>query len=288
MTFYELTSNALSVSINELGAELSSLRDAEGRELLWTGGSVWARHAPVLFPIVGRVPDDRFRVAGREYEMTQHGFARDLPFEAERSAAESVTFTLVDSDATREQFPFPFLLELTYFLSEATLLVRHRLVNTGREPLHASLGAHPGFAWPLPGAQSRAGHTIQFERDEPAPIRRLDHGLLLAGAYVTPVSGRTLDVRESLFVDDAVILDRIGSRSVRYSAPGAPSIVLSFPDFPILGIWSKAPGRFVCIEPWYGMTSPVGFTGDFNQKPGQLVLEPDESRELEYSITVQQ
>lgn len=287
MTFYDLKNDVLSVSINDLGAELSSLRDSQGRELLWQGGSAWVRHAPVLFPIVGRVPDDRLWVDGQEYEMTQHGFARDLPFEAERTDASSVAFTLVDSEGTREQFPFPFLLKVQYSLSGATLRVHHRLVNTGKSTLHASLGAHPGFAWPLPGAESRAQHTIEFERDEPAPIRRLDAGLLLPNAETTPVQGRTLQLQDSLFIDDAVIFDHIQSRVVRYTAPGAPAIVVSFPDFPILGIWSKPPGKFVCIEPWYGMTAPLGFSGEFDQKPGQLALAPGESRQLEYRIAVE-
>lgn len=288
MTFSELKNDALTVTINELGAELSSLRDSSGRELLWRGGTVWARHAPVLFPIVGRVPEDRLRVDGQDYEMTQHGFARDLAFTVGQADDSDVTFTLVDNEATREQFPFPFLLELHYSLRDTTLLVRHRLVNTGTTTLHASLGAHPGFAWPLPGAASRAGHTIEFERNEPAPIRRLEGGLLLPEVVPTPIRDRTLDLADSLFVDDALIFDHIESRVVRYTAPGAPAIVLSFPDFPILGVWSKSPGEFVCIEPWLGMTAPIGFSGDFAEKPGQLSLLPGKSRELLYSITVEQ
>jgi galactose mutarotase-like enzyme len=287
MTLYELKNDALSVSIAALGAELSSIRDSAGRELLWQAGPVWARHAPVLFPIVGRVPDDRFTVGGREFTMTQHGFARDLFFEAERVGDSSVVFTLSDSETTRRMFPFPFLFQLTYTLSGGTLEVRHRLVNTGETTLHASVGAHPGFAWPLPGAQSRALHTLEFEREEPAPIRRLDGGLLLPDAFPTTVVGRTLELRDSLFADDAMIFDRLESRSVRYTAPGAPVITLAFPDFPILGVWSKVPGEFVCIEPWYGMTAPVDFSGDFADKPGQLSLAPGESRELVYSISVE-
>jgi galactose mutarotase-like enzyme len=287
MTFYELKNDALNVSINEFGAELSSLRDSLGRELLWRSGAAWARHAPVLFPIVGRVPEDRLTVDGQNYGMAQHGFARDLTFEARQADNSNITFTLVDSEATREQFPFPFLLELHYSLRETTLLVHHRLVNTGTVTLHASLGAHPGFAWPLPGAESRAMHTLEFEREETAPIRRLDGGFLRPDAVATPVHGRTLELEDSLFVDDAIIFDRIESRVVRYTAPGAPAIVLFFPDFPILGVWSKSPGEFVCIEPWFGMTAPVGFSGDFVDKPGQLSLAPGESRELEFSITIQ-
>jgi galactose mutarotase-like enzyme len=287
MTFYELENEHLALSVNELGAELSSLRDSEGRELLWQGGSEWARRAPVLFPIVGRVPDDRLTVDGRQYTMSQHGFARDLPFAVERSGDESLTFTLVDDERTRRQFPFPFVLQLRYTLTGGTLEVCYRLENPGDATLHASLGAHPGFRWPLPGARSRDSHTIEFDHEEPAPIRRLQDGLLLPQGFPTPVSGSTLELRDSLFAADAVIFDSIESRSVRYTAPGAPSITVNFPDFPILGVWSKAPGEFVCIEPWFGMTSPLDFDADFAQKPGQLALQPGESRELRLEIAIQ-
>jgi galactose mutarotase-like enzyme len=289
MALYDLASDALSISINEIGAELSSLRDRAGRELLWQGGPAWKRRAPVLFPIVGRLPGNRLVTGGRTYTMTQHGFARDRVFEAERVGESSLLFTLVDNDETRQQFPFPFRLQLRFSLIGGTLTAEYQLDNPGESVLHASLGTHPGFSWPLPGAESRAGHSIEFEREEPAPVRRISKkGLLLPEPVPTPVEHRVLKLNDELFADDAIIFDRLDSRSVRYSAPGAPAITVAFPDFPLLGVWSKAPGEFVCIEPWYGMTTPKGFEGDFSEKPGQLALEPGQSRTLVQSITVEQ
>lgn len=289
MALYDLASDALSISINEIGAELSSLRDHAGRELLWQGGPAWKRRAPVLFPIVGRLPGNRLVTDGRTYRMTQHGFARDQLFGVERLGESSLEFTLADNEETREQFPFPFRLRLRFSLADATLTVEYRLDNPGESVLHASLGAHPGFRWPLPGAGSRAGHRIEFEREEPAPVRRISKkGLLLPEAVPTPVEHRVLELQDGLFEDDAIIFDHLDSRSVRYSAPGAPAITVAFPDFPLLGVWSKAPGEFVCIEPWYGMTTPKGFEGDFSTKPGQLALEPGGTRTLVQSISVQQ
>lgn len=288
MTFYGLADEALSVSIDDLGAELSSVRDAEGRELLWQGGPAWGRRAPVLFPIVGRLPNDELLLGRQVFTMTQHGFARDQRFEAERTSDSSITFTLADNEETRRHFPFAFRLRLRYTLTQGTLELRYSLENPGEETLHASLGAHPGFRWPLPGADSRAEHVIEFEHAEPAPIRRIDgDGLLIAERFPTPVAGDRLELRDSLFADDAIIFDKLGSRSVKYSAPGAPTIRVAFPDFPVLGVWSNPPGGFVCIEPWYGMTSPQDFHGDFRDKPGQLALAPGESRVLAFSIDIQ-
>src|ERR1700733_14450459 len=75
-----LSNSYLSAAVKSDGAELCSLRDAEGTELLWQGHPVWPRHAPVLFPIVGRLKDDTLLHHGISYRLTQHGFARDRRF----------------------------------------------------------------------------------------------------------------------------------------------------------------------------------------------------------------
>jgi galactose mutarotase-like enzyme len=80
MDRHELDNGRLSAVIKADGAELCSLRDADGVELLWQAGPVWPRHAPVLFPIVGRLKDDRLLHDGASHRMTQHGFARDRRF----------------------------------------------------------------------------------------------------------------------------------------------------------------------------------------------------------------
>jgi galactose mutarotase-like enzyme len=287
MAIHELHNDHLRVSIDDLGAQLSSVVDPAGQQLLWQGGDAWARRAPVLFPIVGKLPGNELLHDGRRYPLTQHGFARDEPFSVDRTDASSCTFTLVDNERTRELFPFAFRLDIVFTLDGDRLEVRHTVGNPGDSTLHASLGAHPGFAWPLPGAASRADHTLSFPHEESAPIRRIDgDGALLPEALPTPVDGAVLPLADELFAEDALIFDHLVSRSVAYTAPGAPTITVDFLDFPLLGVWSKVPGEFVCIEPWFGMTAPVGFAGDFSRKPGQFALEPGENRAFTYSIRV--
>jgi galactose mutarotase-like enzyme len=286
MGFIALDSGILSVSVNSHGAELSSLRDRAGRELLWQGGDAWPRRAPILFPIVGRMPGDELVHDGRSYPIGQHGFARDSDFAVESLGSSECVFTLVDTAETRSHFPFPFRLDVNFSVIGTTLTVRHSVANTGDEIFAASLGAHPAFAWPILDGIARDAHSIEFAVEEPAPIRRISDGLLLPDSLPTPVVGTTLQLDESLFADDAIIFDRLSSRSVRYSAPGAPSITLDFADFPLLGLWSKAPGEFVCIEPWFGVTAPQDFDGEYDRKPGQFTLKPGESRVFTYSITV--
>jgi galactose mutarotase-like enzyme len=288
MALHTIDSGSLRISIDEAGAELSSVLDQTGRELLWQGQSVWKRRAPILFPIIGQMPGGVLRYDGVSYPIGQHGFARDQRFEASDLGARSMLFTLIDSPQTREQFPFHFRLEVRYSVTDATLSVTTTVTNADSVPFSASLGEHPAFAWPLVAGIARDAHVIEFEKPEPAPIRRLSNGLAPAQSQPTPVLGRTLVLHDSLFDADAVIFDQLASRSVRYSALGAPSITVSFPDFPILGVWSKAPGGFVCIEPWFGMTAAQDFSGEYSEKPHQFILEPNESREFTYSVTIEQ
>lgn len=277
----------LSATIKADGAELCSLRTADGRELLWQAGPEWPRHAPVLFPIVGRLKDDRLVHGGKAHRMTQHGFARDRRFTWGERGATACRLTLADDADTRALYPFAFRLELIYELDGNSLTVRHVLSNPGAEVLPASLGVHPAFRWPLVDGVEKDAHELLFDKDEPAPIRRVEGGLLSPTLEPSPIQGRRLPLNEGLFTADAVILDHPASRSVRYSAPGAPSITVSWEGFKELGIWSKPTGApFLCIEPWHGHASPADFDGPFEDKPGLMHLAPGEQRELSYTVTV--
>jgi galactose mutarotase-like enzyme len=78
---HTISAGGISATIKADGAELCSLRTPDGQELLWQAGPVWPRHAPWLFPIVGRLKNDELRHRGQSYKLTQHGFARDLQFQ---------------------------------------------------------------------------------------------------------------------------------------------------------------------------------------------------------------
>lgn len=280
-----LHGNGISATIVGQGAELVSLRDAEGTELLWQAGPAWGRHSPVLFPIVGRLKGDQLRHRGQSYPMTQHGFARDKPFAWAERAPRSCTLVLTDDADTRTHYPFAFRLAVTYRLDRRQLGVTFDITNTGDEPLPASIGAHPAFNWPLLPDLAKTDYRLTFADDERAPIRRLKDGLLLATPQPTPVEGKILALSERLFDDDAVILDRPAGSSVRYAADRGPAIEMSWQGFRELGIWSKPGGApFLCIEPWHGIASPVDFDGEFTNKPGVMLIAPAAKRVLSYQI----
>jgi galactose mutarotase-like enzyme len=284
-----LHGDGISAVIVGRGAELVSLREAQGFEFLWQAGPEWRRHSPVLFPIVGRLKGDQLRHRGRTYPMTQHGFARDKPFTWAERGERSCTLVLTDDADTRTHYPFAFRLAVTYTLERQQLGVALEVTNTGDEPLPASVGAHPAFNWPLLPELPKEAYRLTFADDEPAPIRRLKDGLLLAETRPTPIAGRTLALSEQLFDDDAVILDRPASTSVRYAADHGPAIEMSWQGAEELGIWSKPGGApFLCLEPWHGIASPADFDGEFSDKPGVMLIEPGAKRSLSYRISLEQ
>lgn len=283
---FRLDNDILSVSIAAQGAEPVSLQTG-GQELLWQAGPEWKRHAPVLFPIVGRLAGDTLRHGGRSYTMTQHGFARDRRFDwLERS--ETGCRLVLHSDAdTLTRFPFPFALEINYRLSGPLLQVDYAIRNPGRDVLPVSIGAHPAFRWPLCDGIAPEAHRLVFEHDEPAPSRRVRDGLLTPEALPSPILGRVLPLDPALFVDDAVILDRPASSSVRFEADGAPvSLTVGWHGMRALGIWSKPGAAFLCIEPWHGLASPEGFDGAFTNKPELLHVAPGDTATLGWWIRV--
>lgn len=279
-----LSNGMLSATIKADGAELCSLCDASGNEMLWQAAPVWPRHAPVLFPIVGRLKDDTLRHEGKAYRMTQHGFARDRRFAWLNRSATSCRLALHEDAETRAIYPFAFRFEVAFALDDDALVTTFTVANPGRKVLPASVGAHPAFIWPLMEGVEKSAHSLEFAEAEPEPVRRLDGGLLRPDPVPTPIIGQTLPLDPGLFDADAIIMPEPVSTSVRFTANGAPTVEVAWEGFRQLGIWSRAGGDFLCIEPWHGTASPTDFDGEFLDKPGLMLIPPGERRSLSMRI----
>lgn len=288
---HTIRSGRLAATIKTRGAELCSLKHGSGIEFVWQAGPQWPRHAPLLFPIVGRLAGDELRHRGKSYRMTQHGFARDSRFAWAERGESSCALVLEDSEATRALYPFAFRLTAAYTLDETGLDLSLTIANTGAETLPASLGGHPAFNWPLHPATAKESYALTFANAESSPIHCLDGGLLRPAAEPSPVNGAVLPLSESLFADDAIIFDRIESNSVRYAAgqgaSAGPWLKMSWRGFRELGVWSKPSGApFLCIEPWRGYASPKGFEGEFSDKPGLMHIAAGAQEQLSYRIEI--
>jgi len=285
-----IASAALSADVATLGAELQNLSDADGRRLQWDGDpAVWSGRAPLLFPIVGMLAGGAYRFDGRRYAMPKHGFARHATFDVVSHAAGSAVLRLQPDPSTRAMYPFEFQLDVAITMLDACVTLTATIANHDSRPMPVSFGFHPALCWPLPFGEPRRDHVVRFADNEPAMIRRIDAGgLLLPTPQPTPVDGDVLVLRDALFVDDALIFDRLTSRRVTYGARRGPRLRVTFEGFPMLGIWTK-PGSagFICIEPWQGCADPVGYDGDIRDKPGVVMIEPGLSRVFAMTIALE-
>lgn len=284
-----ISSDELTVEINPLGSELWSITDAAGRSYMTDGDRRWwTGHAPILFPIVGALRDDRYRLDGKEYALGKHGFARHNRFDIVKEAKDRASFRLKDSEETRRHYPFAFALEIAFTVAGNRLSLEATVTNRDEASLPFSFGFHPAFAWPLPGDAPKSAHRVTFAQAELEAIRRIEpaSGLLLPEPQPTPVDGDTLVPTAELFELDALIWDRLHSRFCTFGAPGSGTVALEFPDTHLLGIWQKPGAPFLCIEPWNGLADPLGFDGDLRTKPGIMELAPGASRSFHLAITI--
>lgn len=285
-----ISSGALQATVRAQGGELVALADGKG-PALWHGGPEWPRHAPVLFPIVGRLTDDTLIYDGRSYRLTQHGFARDSLFAWVERAADRAVLELRESPETLAIYPFRFVLQMIYAVAGNTLSVTTRVMNPAETPLICGVGAHPAFLWPLAESTPKEAHRLSFPEHEPGPGRSVEGGLI-GGAVALPFMGTELPLTEGLFTNDAIVIPDVANRSVRFAALDAEgrekrALAVSWEGYWDLGIWSKPTGApFLCIEPWAGMASPVGWQGEFADKPGILKLAPGESRDFIWRVTL--
>lgn len=284
-----IANDVLTARIAFLGAELRSLVPDWGGDVIWEpDASIWDGAAPNLFPVVGTLVGDRLIHKGVAYPMAGHGFLRHHRMTPVSVGETSGSFRLRDTVETRRSYPFPFDLTVSFSLEGDRLRQSFLVANPGEEPLPVSLGAHPGFRWPLSPSLPRSAHRILFSHDEPGGIRRVvktGAGPALGRALLpTPVSGRVLCPEDALFAPGAIVWDRRESDRISFGVPDGPGVEMECGDFPHFGIWTKPGAGFLCLEPWQGFMSPPDFAGEIRNRPGIAMIPPGDSRRWSLSI----
>ncbi|MEA9356600.1 aldose 1-epimerase family protein [Bacteriovorax sp. PP10] len=277
--WYQIESNSLIVQVTSKGAEMKRLFSKEWhRELLWLGNEkVWNRSAPVLFPIVGRLKDDEYNLKGKNYKMSQHGFARDFEFKCTECGTSEVEFLL---EATQESFnfwPFCFELRVRYKIQDSKVVVSYFVKNVDRQDIYFSIGAHPGFE-----TKDIANYEVRFEIPEKEYFQ-LNNGLV---DWNTPheFKEQKLSVTKNLFKDDALIFKKLKSKYIDLVDTKRREVIRVHANTPYWGIWAKADVPFVCIEPWYGVGDGMEHDKNFENKNGIVTLGEGEIFGFSYTL----
>lgn len=289
----QLSNSVLTVEISGHGAELQSIKK-NGKEYLWQGDAkFWGRRSPVLFPIVGRVWDNKFRFMGNEYEMGQHGFARDMDFKVTYKDDDGIVYWLESTPETLGKYPFPFRMMIGYLLEGNRITVKWRIENMGAMDMYFQIGAHPAFYFPGFDASTEDRGFFAFDKKEgleyTCPVEKgcaspERHPLALNEEGLMPIDIHTFDCDTYIFEDKQLKKVTLLDKAKK------PYISLEF-DTPLVALWSPTKVHpdcpFVCIEPWYGRCDSVGYTGELQDREWIQKLEPKGVFDVSYDIVIE-
>ncbi len=288
-----LSNGILEIEVSEIGAELRSLRRVTSpHEYLWQGDSAfWDRRAPVLFPIVGRVWENKLHINGREYQLNQHGFARDMTFECVADEDRHLAFATHSNEASLALWPFDFEIRIDYTLLRNVITVGWQVTNHSDAKMPFQIGAHPGFRYKQYNDNDDAHGFLSFDVDE-----NLRSTVIAPGGYAddttfdveVPADG-LLPLTNHTFDCDTIVeaTGRI-SRVTLHDKNGRPMVTVRH-SMPITALWSPCGGKapFMCIEPWHGCCDPVGFADDVERKPFIEHAEPNTTWQTSYEIIIE-
>ena len=264
---YTIRCGGVEADIESFGAELISLRKG-GEELIWQGDA-WRGHAPVLFPIVGRLPDGAYTYRGKRYEMSIHGFAKNTDFALKEKCENAVTLEITSSEKTLAIYPFDFAFTAHYEISESGKLTSsYTVTNKGTGDMYYMFGCHPGFA--LRGSSKIGEFTIDFG------TQALTKHLLTDGKWVSgalenyPLEGGMYPLNEEeIYGEGTVIFSDTAHRVVLFDNNSSDKIEITYSsNLPYLALWKmpSSDARYICIEPWSGVPTDGGADEDLRDK----------------------
>jgi galactose mutarotase-like enzyme len=285
-----LENEYLKVSINSLGAQLSSIIDKnDGIEHIWQADpEVWAYHSPNLFPVVGGCINESILIDGKTYPMKRHGFARNSIFKRIESSPKHAQFALRYNEETLKSFPYKFEFQVVYHLDKNHLRVMYKVINLDEKTVYFSLGAHPAFNVPFGDDDQYENYFVQFEKVEPLVSHQLNNEGFFNGKTETiPSIENKLPLSHELFKNDALVFKNVASRNVSInSTRHNKQIIIEYPHFNYLGLWTKPGAPFICVEPWLGCADTEGEQKEFTKKENIQHIEHGHVFETEFCIRI--
>ncbi len=287
---YIIENSNLQIKARTHGGEITSiLNKGNQTEYLWNGDpSYWKYHAPILFPIVGKVVDSKYRVDGKIYEIPQHGLAIVSEFKMIDKKEDEITFELTYSEDSLKVYPYKFSLKSKYKLEGNTVRITYIVENLDDKKIYFSIGAHPAFMCPIDKSDSLNDCYIEFNKSEISTrINLTAEGYLSHDREKCLEETAKLDLSKELFKDDALVFDDLNSNKMTIkSNNNNKSLEVDFTGFPYMGVWAPKDGApFVCIEPWFGHADYYDFNGEFSEKEGINSLEIGEKFSCTYKVT---
>ena len=288
MAIFEIKNNLVSVKINSFGAELISMFSKETEiEYIWQANEkVWARHAPNLFPIVGKLKDGEFIYQDKSYQLSQHGFARDSEFICVEQTDDFLLFELTASEHSLKNYPFHFSFQIGYKLIENNLETRYTVFNPDNCDLYFSVGAHPAFNCPLQKNEVFKDYELVFPNKDSLSINILNDGLITSQTKSMVLNNHKINVSTHLFDNDALVFMNSQINEVQLvSSKTKHGVTLKSENWPYFGIWTKKnTENFICLEPWQGIADNEMANKNILDKTGIVKLQSEHYFNCSFNI----
>jgi len=251
---YTIKNEKLTVKVSSKGAELISAKNADGKEYIWQANkSYWGRHAPILFPVCGRLLGSEYTLDGVRYEMGSHGFARDSEFEFVEASENSITLVLKQSESTAKVYPFDFALTVKYSLDGSALTMAIEVKNDSEKVMPYMIGWHPGFN--IDGLIDN--YYIKIKRGETVKRNYMKPSLFIEPKAVDfPLSDGIFKLTEKeIYGEDTLIFSDIGGDSELMRDGKTLLRIKQSDNLPYYAIWKapKSGAEYICLEPWSGI-----------------------------------
>lgn len=290
----KIESNKLTVCIDELGAQMSSIYLKEdGTEFLWQKDpDYWKSSAPVPFPIIGKLNNMETLFDGEKYSMKSNGIIRYEIIPVVEKQDSIVEFLFTNTEDAKKMYPFDCRVKIRYELIDNKLIVTTHIMNDDNKTMYFNYAGHPGFRTPLYDNETCNDYYIEFEKNERVGVFALsDSGQLLPETVPFFENENKFFIRKDLFMKEALGFRHPVSNSVSIkSITNSHEVKLNFEGFDNLAIWSPYVQdkdlKFVCLEPWVGHSDYMGNVGEFKNRDEVASLEAGQCKEYTYTIEI--
>jgi galactose mutarotase-like enzyme len=288
MSVFQLQNNDLIIKVKSFGAELCSVFSSKNNiEYIWQASQdLWPRHAPNLFPIVGKLKDNSFSYLNNNYQLPQHGFARDNEFICIEKTDSKLTFELTANEETLKHYPFHFSLQISYILTANSLITNYKIYNPSNTEIYFSVGAHPAFNCPLQTSDTFEDYDLVFPTKKELVINTLNDGLIKNNTKTISLNENKLKVSKTLFDNDALVFMNSQIENVSLiSNKTKHGVTMKCTNWPFFGIWTKKNSeKFICLEPWFGIADSETTNSNFTNKTGIVKLLPEQNFDCSFSV----
>ena len=229
----------------EYGGMISQLRINDTEILSFNGAAL--KHSPaaaggipILFPFSGQIKNSEYEDDGVIYHMEKHGFIKDQEFKVAKYLTDQITLAYKpDEDHLKKSYPYSFLMEVTYRLTENSLDIWAQIQNHAARPMPHTLGWHPYF---------RVSDLTQV---------KMEHHMKTKYDYINVcdlTAPQIVDLNQ--FLDNVYCHPRQNDFSLTNYGDGYEVHCRTGEEYQALVVYTGAEGS-VCIEPWCGLPDSI-------------------------------